>query len=160
MGSPFQTVIPANPAEARSKRLGGAVQIEVSINSDGKVVAEILSSKGNKILLAAAKAAAMKTRFSSTKCDGKATSFKGILTFNFVPILLTDVHVVHSAVSDFGDLRSDMPYFEPVLVLTENYGLAFGYADGQFHGKAPLTKGDFAHFLRESLYVLTYKLLP
>ncbi len=39
--------------------------------------------------------------------------------------------------------------------MTENYQLAFGFADKNFHADAPLTRSDFAHSLRLTLDLLS-----
>lgn len=153
LGSPVETVTPDYPEKARSKRLGGAVRLIVQVDETGKV-AKVLETEGDELLRDAAGAAAQKTRFTVSRCDGKPVPVKGVLIFNFVPIALTDVYISHAKAEAYTDITFQSPYYEPILALTENYKLAFGYADGNFHPAAPLTKGDFAHFLRLTLDLL------
>ncbi|HLM60676.1 MAG TPA: S-layer homology domain-containing protein, partial [Pyrinomonadaceae bacterium] len=55
----------------------------------------------------------------------------------------------------FADIRNDSLYYEAVSNLTENYKIAFGYADKKFYADAPLTRGDFAQYLRSTLDLLS-----
>ncbi|MEZ5306774.1 MAG: energy transducer TonB [Pyrinomonadaceae bacterium] len=150
LGSPIETFKPDYPVEARASRLAGVAKITVLVGADG-VVKQVLSSEGPPIFVQPAIAAALRTRFTPSKCDDKAVSVTGLIVFNFVPVTLPDVYTVHSRVAEFSDVPSTSKYFESVLSLTENYRLAFGYADGGFHPDAPLLNGDFAHFLRLTL---------
>ncbi|NNE67858.1 MAG: hypothetical protein HKN33_14945 [Pyrinomonadaceae bacterium] len=152
-GAPVESVYPEFPARARAERLGGAVKVIVAIGLDGRV-SEIRSLEGPPVFRDAARVAALKTEFTDSKCDGKKVEMTGILTFNFVPLALTDVYVVPEKAEDFADVDANSPYYESLLTLTENYQLAFGYADGKYHPAAPLTKGDFAHYLRRTLDLL------
>jgi len=153
LGAPIETIVPEYPAEARAKRLGGAVRLEVLVDETGTVKA-ISDANGDPSLVQAAKDAAARTRFTVSRCDDQPVPVTGVLTFNFIPIALTDLYVVPATAKEFGDLKETDSYYEPVVMLTENYKLGFGYADGGFHGEAPLTKGDFAHSLRLTLDLL------
>lgn len=153
LGAPVESIPPEYPAEARAIRLGGAVRVIVAIGEDG-IVIEVKDAVGPGLLLEPSKTAALKTRFTSSLCDGVAVPVEGVLTFNFVLLSLTDVYIVPTSLDDFRDVGQSSPYYEAILTLTENYKLAFGYADGNYHSNAPMTKGDFAHYLRLTLDLL------
>ncbi len=87
-------------------------------------------------------------------CDGLPTQTIGIITFNFAPIALTNEFFKPLKLEEFSDVTEDKNYYEAVLFLTENYQMAFGYADQNFHTEMPLTEGDFVHFLRQTLDML------
>ncbi|MDH3529584.1 MAG: TonB family protein, partial [Acidobacteriota bacterium] len=153
MGSPIESITPEYPPEARSIRLGGAVKVIAEVGSNGSV-AKIKDSTGPEALQQAARIATLKTRFSVTRCDGVPLAVEASMTYNFVPFALTDRYVAQKKIEDFPDVAPDSPFYEAILTLTENYKLAFGYADGKYHADAPLTKGDFAHSLRLTLDLL------
>lgn len=147
---------PNYPIEAKTNGISGKVEIAVEIDEAGNV-SEIESANGNEILAKAASEAALNAKFSPTICDGKATKTVGIITFNFSPVALTKEFFKPAKIEDFTDVSSDADYYEAVLFLAENYRIAFGYADRKFHAEMPLTKGDFAHFLRRMLEMLDWR---
>ena len=147
---------PIYPIEAKTNGISGKVEVAVEIDEAGNVI-EIESANGNEILAKSASEAALDAKFSPTICDGKATKTVGIITFNFSPVALTREFFKPSKIEDFTDVSSDADYYEAVLFLAENYRIAFGYADRKFHAEMPLTKGDFAHFLRRMLEMLDWR---
>ena len=153
IGSPAEVIVPEYPLEARSLRLGGAVRVSVAVGKSGKVI-KINGTEGPEILVRPAKDAAIRSRFSASRCDGKPVPVDGLIIFNFVPVALADAYVFPAKASEFTDIKDDSRFYEAILTLTENYKLAFGYADGKFYPAAPLTKGDFTHFLRLTLDLL------
>lgn len=144
---------PDYPPTAKTRRLGGTVLMLVKINEKGSV-AEIEKIEGSEILQSAAASAARKAKFTPTICDGAAQPFSVVLTYNFIPVVSTGNYFAPEKIQDLIDVKSDSPYYEAVLNLTENYRLAFGYADKKFYADAPLTRGDFAQFLRLTLDLL------
>ncbi len=150
LGKNTQLQSPFYPTEAKTARIGGSVQIKVLINEDGKVE-KILDSKGNKLLIPSAQESALKAEFTPTICDGVVIKTNGIITYNFIPIVFTENYFIPQSIEDFSDVSEGSNYYESILYLTENYKLTFGYADKKFHMNAPLTKGDFIHFLRLTL---------
>jgi TonB family protein len=75
---------PAYPAAARAVRAGGAVNIQVLIDTDGTVFsAEPVA--GHPLLRSAAKAAACGSRFTPILLSGQPVRVAGIITYNFVP---------------------------------------------------------------------------
>jgi TonB family protein len=145
---------PDYPAEARAARIGGTILVTVRIDVKG-AVSEIEAISGHKLLQTAATKAARKTKFSPTTCEGITVQSTALLTYNFIPASSTEGYFTPVQIGEFADLKTDSPYYEAVLNLTENYKLAFGYANKNFYPDAPLARGDFARFLRLTLDLLT-----
>ncbi|MBX7171992.1 MAG: energy transducer TonB [Pyrinomonadaceae bacterium] len=147
---------PVYPKEAKIAGIAGKIEVVVEIDSFGNVV-KVESTNGNEILAKAASEAAKQAVFSPTMCDGRATKNVGIITFNFAPVELTKQYYQITRINEFSDINSESNFYEPLLYLAENYRIAFGYADQKFHGEMLLTKGDFAHFLRQTLQMLDWR---
>ena len=145
---------PTYPAEAKAARVGGTVRATVKIDESGNVAA-IERIEGAKILQTAATAAARKAKYKPTVCDGTAIAATAVLTYNFIPFVAAESYFTPTKIEEFTDIKSDSPYYEAVLNLTENYKFAFGYADKKFYAATPLTRGDFAQFLRLTLDLLS-----
>jgi len=154
LGTVILFLQPAYPSEAKAAQIGGTVTVTVKIDENGKV-SQIEKVSGHPLLQGAGMAAAQKIRFSPTICDGVPKSVSGVLTYNFIPYVFTESYFKPQKIEDFADIKRDSPFYESLLNLTENYQLAFGYADRNFHADAPLTRGDFAHFLRLTLDLLS-----
>jgi len=75
---------PSYPYEARTARAGGAVNAEVIINEEGKVIFAC-SISGNKLLYEAVEQAAYQSNFSPVIISGKPVKAMGIVVYNFVP---------------------------------------------------------------------------
>jgi|SRR5438093_2276268 len=75
---------PAYPPAARAVRASGAVQVQVLIDEEGRVVSASAAG-GHPLLQAAAVAAARGARFSPTLLSGQPVKVSGIITYNFVP---------------------------------------------------------------------------
>lgn len=144
---------PIYPIEAKIAGIAGKVEVAVEIDETGQVV-KVESANGNEILAKSASEAALQARFSPTMCDGKATKTIGVITFNFAPVVLNREYFNPSKLEDFSDITPENNHYEALLFLTENYQIAFGYADQKYHAEMVLTKGDFAHFLRQMLEML------
>lgn len=138
---------------AKSARVGGTVRVDLKLSEKGSF-SEILAVSGNNLLHAAATKAARRVKFSPTVCDGKPVSTAIVLFYNFIPYAADESYSTPTKIEDFADAGKDSEFYEPLLNLTENYRLAFGYADRKFHANAPLTRGDFAEFLRRTLDLL------
>lgn len=147
---------PKYPSEAKTEKAGGTIEVRVKIDENGNV-SEIEKVTGNKILQGAAIEAALKAKFVPTLCDGKKARVTGTIVFRFYPYPSSDKYFMPERVEAFGDVTKNSEFFEAIFSLTENYRIAFGYADGNFHSQAPLTRGDFAHFLRLTLERLSAK---
>ena len=141
---------PKYPSEAKALQLAGTVNVKVSIDSNGDVT-KILSAHGPEPLLESAKTAAKNIRFTPTVCNGKAMATTGLVIYNFKPLVYRAGYYSPKKIEEFSDISRDSNYYEPILNLTENYNLAFGFVDRKFHPNAPITKGEFAHFLRKTL---------
>lgn len=147
---------PKYSSEARSEKAGGTIEVTVKIDENGKV-SSIEKVSGNKILQPAAIESAMNAKFVPTLCDGVKSRVTGVIVYNFYPYPASDSYFTPAKIEDFTDVKSDSQFFTAILDLTENYHLAFGYADGNFHAEAPLTRGDFAHFLRLTLEMISVR---
>lgn len=145
---------PKYPSEAKSEKIGGTIEVTVKIDENGNVF-EVEKVSGNKILQGAAIEAAMKAKFVPTLCDGVKSRVSGIIVFNFYPYPSSEFYRKPEKIEEFADVKKESQFYTAILDLTENYKIAFGYADGNFHAEAPLTRGDFAHFLRLTLEMLS-----
>ena len=144
---------PDYPNEAKSARIGGAVEVTVKIDEKGKFL-EIEKVTGSRFLQGAASEAAMKVKFSPTTCNSIPVAVSGVVTYNFIPFVVAEGYFMPAKIEDFIDVKSDSQTYEAIVNLTENYKIAFGYEDRKFYTDAPLTSGDFAHFLRLTLDLL------
>ena len=76
--------IPEYPAAARSTRASGAVNVQILIGEDGKVItAQAIS--GLPVLQFAARDAACRSKFSPTTLAGQPVKVSGVLVYNFAP---------------------------------------------------------------------------
>ncbi len=75
---------PPYPPAARAVRAAGAVNVEVLIDENGRVVSANAVS-GHPLLRAAAAQAAREAVFNPTLLSGKPVKVSGIITYNFVP---------------------------------------------------------------------------
>ena len=144
---------PDYPSVAKAARIGGRVEVTIKIDETGTVTG-IEKVSGHNLLQGAAMEAAMKVKFSPTTCNGVAARVIGVIAYNFIPFVFTESYFTPAKIEEFSDVSNDSPFYEAILNLTENYNLAFGYADKNFHANAPLTRGDFAQFLRLTLDML------
>lgn len=83
-GKATNLVRPAYPIEARSARASGAVNVQVTINEEGKVIFACAMS-GNKLLFDASENAAYQSTFDPITILGKAVKVTGVIVYNFVP---------------------------------------------------------------------------
>ena len=144
---------PDYPSVAKAARIGGRVEVTIKIDETGTVTG-IEKVSGHNLLQGAAMEAAMKAKFSPTTCNGVAARVIGVIAYNFIPFVFNESYFTPAKIEEFSDVSNDSPFYEAILNLTENYNLAFGYADKNFHANAPLTRGDFAQFLRLTLDML------
>ena len=145
---------PFYPAAAKAARVGGTVLVTVKIDGKGKI-SEVEATSGHRLLRAAATDAAGKIKFTPTTCGNAAIASSAVLTYNYIPFVSVVGYFTPTKIGEFADLKNDSPYYEAVLNLTENYNFAFGYADKNFYADAPLTRGDFARFLRLTLDLIS-----
>ncbi len=145
---------PDYPPEARNNSIGGTVEVDVKVDEKGNVT-EIEKVSGNVVLQGAAVKSALQAKFSPTVCDNSAVPISGVITYNFTPYFYTNSYFTPAKIEDFTDITKDSPYYETLIDLLENDKTAFGYADKKFHPEVPLTRGDFAHFLRLTLDMLS-----
>ncbi|HKX26468.1 MAG TPA: energy transducer TonB [Blastocatellia bacterium] len=81
-GNAIKKVQPQYPPIAKSARASGAVQIQVTISEDGRVIEASVVS-GHPLLRDAALQAAKQWIFKPTALSGVPVKVQGILTFNF-----------------------------------------------------------------------------
>lgn len=74
---------PPYPPLAKQIRIQGPVTVQILVDEEGKVVTAQPVS-GHPTLLAAAKEAAMRARFTPTKLSGVPVKVQGMITYNFV----------------------------------------------------------------------------
>ncbi len=74
---------PDYPNEAKSARIGGAVEVTIKIDEKGKFL-EIEKVAGSRFLQGAASEAAMKVKFSPTTCNSIPVAVSGVVTYNFL----------------------------------------------------------------------------
>jgi len=74
---------PPYPLMAKQIRLQGAVNVQILVSEEGKVLSAHVVS-GNPMLSSAAKDAAMRARFTPTILNGQAVKVQGVITYNFV----------------------------------------------------------------------------
>jgi TonB family protein len=82
-GKATNLVKPAYPAAARAVRAEGAVNVQVTIDEEGNVIAASAVS-GHPLLRAAAVEAARASKFAPTRLSGQAVKVTGIIVYNFV----------------------------------------------------------------------------
>ena len=74
---------PPYPAMAKQIHLQGAVNIQILVNEQGKVIsAQVVS--GHPMLSGPARDAAMRARFTPTILNGAPVKIQGVITYNFV----------------------------------------------------------------------------
>jgi protein TonB len=82
-GKAINRVQPAYPPIARAAHASGAVQVQVTISEDGRVI-EAAVMNGHPLLRDAALQAARRWTFQPTELSGVPVKVQGILTFNFI----------------------------------------------------------------------------
>lgn len=73
---------PSYPAVARAVKASGAVNVQVTVDVDGKVISATAVS-GHALLRAAAVMAAREARFSPTLLGGERVKVNGVIVYNF-----------------------------------------------------------------------------
>jgi TonB family protein len=81
-GNAIRLVQPPYPLLARNSRIQGSVEVEVTIDEEGNVIAAIARC-GPPLLLSAAVNAARNSLFKPTTLSGVPVKVQGILTYNF-----------------------------------------------------------------------------
>ena len=81
-GKAISKVQPPYPPIAKAARAAGAVQVQVTISEDGRVI-EAAVMNGHPLLRDAALQAARRWTFQPTELSGVPVKVQGILTFNF-----------------------------------------------------------------------------
>lgn len=81
-GKAIKLARPFYPIEARGKRAGGTVNVQVVIDEEGKVISASAVS-GHPLLKPAAETAAKESLFSPTVLSGRKVKVKGVIVYNF-----------------------------------------------------------------------------
>ena len=81
-GKAVYKVAPAYPAEAKAEKVSGAVNVQLTIDEEGKVISAVPIS-GHPLLQAAAAEAARQWRFTPTTLAGQPVKVTGVVIFNF-----------------------------------------------------------------------------
>ena len=81
-GNALTKVSPIYPTIARQMKVSGEVQVEITIDENGRVI-EARAISGHPALRAAAEDAARKWVFRPMRVDGKSMKQRDVLTFNF-----------------------------------------------------------------------------
>ena len=74
---------PPYPSLAKQIRVQGPVTVQILVDEEGRVISAQTMS-GHPMLLAAAKEAALRARFTATKLSGQPVKVQGVITYNFV----------------------------------------------------------------------------
>jgi periplasmic protein TonB len=74
---------PAYPSLAKQIHIQGPVTVQILVDEEGRVVSA-QTMTGHPMLLAAAKEAALRARFTATKLSGQPVKVQGLITYNFV----------------------------------------------------------------------------
>jgi len=74
---------PAYPSLAKQVHIQGPVTVQILVDEEGRVVSA-QTMTGHPMLLAAAKEAALRARFTATKLSGQPVKVLGLITYNFV----------------------------------------------------------------------------
>ena len=82
-GKATSLVKPAYPAAAKAVRAEGAVNVQVTIDETGSVIAASAVS-GHPLLRSSAVQAARQSKFSPTKLEGQPVKVTGVIVYNFV----------------------------------------------------------------------------
>jgi len=141
---------PDYPPEAKAGNVGGTVVVKIKLNEKGSFP-EVESAAGHKLLQAAAIDAARKLKFTPTVCDGVSVAVRVTINYNFIVYPLNQSYFKAAKIEEFRDIKPEAQFYEAILDITENNGVGFGYGDKNFYPELPLTRGDFAHFLRLTL---------
>jgi len=81
-GKAVNLVKPPYPPAARAVRAAGQVQVQVTIDEDGRVISANASS-GHPLLKQAAEQAARASKFSPTLLSGQKVKVTGVIVYNF-----------------------------------------------------------------------------
>lgn len=152
-GKLIDKALPIYPEEAKAARLSGKVEVIVGIDEKGNVK-EIENITGEEIFKKAASEAAMKSKFIPPNCDGQPSTATGAIIYNFSLAAITESYYIPTKIEDLPDVSTESNFYEALVFLTENYKIAFAYSDKKYHPEMPLNKGDFVHFLAQTIELL------
>ncbi|MEZ5426177.1 MAG: TonB family protein [Pyrinomonadaceae bacterium] len=144
---------PNYPKPEQNARVGGNVNVNIKVDVTGNTL-QVLSVTGSTEFREIASAAARKLKFTPTVCDGKSIPVQAVITYKFIPDLGNESYFTPTSVREFADVHENSPFYFPISILTDDYQICFGYSDKNYRENAPLTRGEFAQFLRLTLDLL------
>lgn len=152
------TVLPKAdfPKDAKNLRLGGTVEVKIDFDEKGKILL-VKPISGQKALQTEALKAAQKAKFQPPFCRELQLKSSAVLTYNFTPYIPPQRYYTPSKIEELIDVKPDEQFYQSIVNLNDNYRLVFCYDDRRFYGNTPLTRGEFAHFLRLTLDFLSQK---
>lgn len=144
---------PDYSSKAKTSGVGGIVEFKVDVSETG-IVGNPLKLSGHPLFDEATLEAANKVRFTPTMCDDKPQKVSALLVYVFLPEGDLNSYFFPLKLEDYTDVSEKSQFYEPLLFLTENYKLTYGFSDKKFHSELPLTYGDFNYFLDSTLRLL------
>ena len=144
---------PDYSVKAKNSGVGGIVEFKVEVSETG-VISNPQKLSGHPLFDEATLDTANKVRFSPTLCNGEARKVSALLVYVFMPEGDLDSYFFPAKLEDFSDVSDKSQFYEPILFLTENYKLTYGFSDKKFHSELPLTYGDFTYSLNSTLKLI------
>lgn len=145
---------PDFPTTAKNRTTGGVVEFRVDVSETG-VISNPLKLSGHPLFNETTLNSAAKVRFTPTLCDGEPQKVSASLVYVFLIEGNLNTYFLPAKIEDFSDISTESQFYEPILFLTENYKLTYGFSDKKFHPELPLTYGDFANSLNSTLKLIT-----
>lgn len=144
---------PVFPANAQNSSVSGIVEFKIDVAETG-VIGNVKKISGHPMFDETTLEAAQKVRFTPTLCDGKPQKVSAFLIYVFLTDGDLESYFIPAKIEDYSDISEESQFYEPILFLTENYKLTYGFSDKKYHSEFPLTFGDFNYFLDSTLKLL------
>ena len=144
---------PEYSLKAKNSGIGGIVEFKVDVSETG-IISNPQKLFGHPLFDEATLDTANKVRFSPTLCNDEAKKVTALLVYVFMPEGDLESYFIPAKLEDFSDISDKSQFYEPLLFLTENFKLTYGFSDKKFHSEFPLTYGDFNYFLHSTLRLL------
>lgn len=145
---------PDFPSKAKNRTIGGIVEFRIDVSETG-VISNPIKLSGHPMFDETTLESANKIRFTPTLCGGEPQKVTASLFYVFLSEGDLDTYLTPTKIEDYTDISEDSQFYEPILYLTENYKLTYGFSDKKFHPELPLTYGDFAYNLNLTLKLIT-----
>lgn len=147
---------PAFPQDMLGGFFDGSVEVVGHLDSGGSVD-RIVKISGTSAFFDVAERAARKAKFSPTLCSGAAIESTVSMNYRFFAPRSFETYSIPIELNEIIDLETDDTLFPVISELQTKYGLIHVFPDGRFYEKAPLTRGEFAQFLKMTIDVLFEK---